>query len=137
MFFWLRTTHGVAETPFGGTTSKPFMTLGKGGGHSSPSHFTGVSTLMIGPYKKLGHGYCYTLAISGVVLLFAAILYADDTDLLLRVNNITDTDEEFIKLIQNAVMDWGILVQATGGLSVKKMLCQHKLIQVCSGQGCS
>ena len=121
MFFWLRTAHGVAETPFGGTTSKPFMTLGQGGGHS-PSHFTGVYTLMILSYKKLGHGCCYTSAILGVVFLFAAILYVVDTDLLLRVNNITDTDEEFIKLIQNAVMDWGLLVQATGG-SLNKKKC--------------
>ena len=121
MFFWLRTAHGVAETPFGGTTSKPFMTLGQGGGHS-PSHFTGVSTLMIGSYKKLGHRCRYTSAISGVVFLFAAILYVDDTDLLLRVNNITDSDEEFIKLIQSAVMDWGLLVQATGG-SLNKKKC--------------
>ena len=72
MFFWLRTAHGVAETPFGGTASKPFMTLGQGGGHS-PSYFTGVFTLMIGSYKKQGHGCCYTSAISGVVFLFAAI----------------------------------------------------------------
>ena len=57
--------------------------------------------------------------------LFAAILYVDDTDLLLRVKNITDMDEEFIKLIQNAVMDWGLLVQATGGfINKKKMLRQ-------------
>ena len=122
MFFWLRTAHGVAKTPFGGTTSKPFMMLGQGGGHS-PSHFTGVSTLMIGSYKKLGHGCCYTSAISGVIFIFAAILYVDDTDLLLKVKNITDLDEEFIKLIQKAVMDWSLLVQATGGsLSRKKML---------------
>ena len=69
---------------------------------------------------------------------FCGHLYVDDTDLLLRVNNITNTDEEFIKLIQNAVMDWGLLVQANGGsLNKKKMLCQHKLIQVCKRQGCS
>ena len=84
MFFWLRTVHGVAKTLFGGTTSKPFMMLGQGGTYS-PSHFTGVSTFMIGSYKKLRHGCCYTSAISGVDFLFAAILYMDDTDLLLRV----------------------------------------------------
>jgi hypothetical protein len=28
IFFWLRTVHGIAKTPFGGTASKPFMTLG-------------------------------------------------------------------------------------------------------------
>ena len=93
---------------------------------------------MIGSYKKLGHGYCYILPISGVVFLLAAILYVDDTDLLLRVKNITDTNEEFIKLIQKAVMDWGLLVQATGGsLKKKKMLRQYKLIQVCPSQGWS
>ena len=91
------------------------MTLGHRGGHS-PSHFTRVSTLMIGPYKKLGYGNSYTLAISGVVFLFVAILYVDDTDLLLRVKDITDSDGKFVKLIQRAVMDWGLLVQVIGGL---------------------
>ena len=81
-----------------------------------PKHFTGVSTLMIGSYKKLGHGYSYTSATPGVVFLFAAILYVDNTDLLLRVENIIDSDEEFVKLIQRAVMDWGLLVQVIGGL---------------------
>ena len=54
---------------------------------------------MIGSYKKLGHGCSYTSAISGDVFLFAAILYVDNTELLLRVKNITDSDEEFVKLI--------------------------------------
>ena len=80
-----------------------------------PSHFTGVSALMIGSYKKLEHSCSYTSALSGVVFLFVAILYVDDTDLLLRVKIITDSDEKFVKLIQRAVMDWGLLVQAIGG----------------------
>ena len=76
---------------------------------------------MIGSYKKLGNGCSYTSAISGFVFLFAAILYVDDTELLLSVKNIMDSDEEFVKLIQRAGMDWGLFVQATGGLlSMKK-----------------
>ena len=77
---------------------KPFMILGRGGGHL-PTHFTGAFTLMIGAYKKLGHGYSYTSAKSGVAFFFAAILYVDDTDLLLRAKFLVDSDKAFILLI--------------------------------------
>ena len=80
------------------------MVLGQGGGHL-PSHSTGVSTLMIGPYKKLGRGCSYTSAIPGVIFLIVAILYVDDIDLLLQAKFPTDSDEIFIQLIQKAVMD--------------------------------
>ena len=73
MFFYLRTAHGIAEKPFGDMATEPFMMIGQGGG-DSPGHSTGVSTLMIGSYKKLGHGCSYTSAISGVIFSSTAIL---------------------------------------------------------------
>ena len=82
IFFWLRTAHGIAGKRFGGTATQPFMKLGQGDVHL-PSHFTGVSTLMIGSYKKLDHSCAYTSDISGVILLLAAILFVNDMDLLL------------------------------------------------------
>ena len=40
MFFWLQTAVRIVEKPSGGMTTKTFIMLGKGGGHS-PSHYTG------------------------------------------------------------------------------------------------
>ena len=44
----------------------------------------------------------------------------DDIDLLLGAKFAVDSEETFIQLIQKAVMDWGLLVQATGGSFNKK-----------------
>ena len=83
MLFWLLTAFGMAEKPFHGTPDFPFFGLGQGAG-MAPAAFTAVSTLMINAYKRQGYGCQYTSCVSQTIFFLAAILYVDDTDLLLR-----------------------------------------------------
>ena len=60
-----------------------------------------------------------TCAYSGLILSLAAIIYVDDTDLLLRSKK-HHSHEEFFSFIQDALYFWGMLVLATGGLLKQK-----------------
>eukprot|EP00984_Skeletonema_dohrnii_P032634 scaffold27078_cov77-Skeletonema_dohrnii-CCMP3373.AAC.6 len=52
----------------------------------APPGFNAVSTLLINAYKKMGHDLEFRAGWSDVVASLAAILYVDDTDLLLNNN---------------------------------------------------
>ena len=52
-------------------------------------------------------------------MLLAALLYVDDTDLLLKALD-CQTTEEFMSHIQRALTFWGQLVLATGGVIKQK-----------------
>ncbi len=55
--------------------------------------------------------------------MLAAIIYVDDTDLLL-VGRTRDIHlDEFFQQAQSAVMDWGFIVQATGGYLKSSAKC--------------
>jgi hypothetical protein len=55
--------------------------------------------------------------------VLAAIIYVDDTDLLL-VGRTRDIHlDEFFQQAQSAVMDWGFIVQATGGYLKSSAKC--------------
>jgi hypothetical protein len=114
MTFYLRTGYGVSQQGYGGTADDPSMGLGQGNG-MAPSGFQSVSTLMINTYRRLGHASDFCGAWSGLIFCLAAILYVDDTDLLIVARDRDMTLDEFFEQSQSAVMDWGLIVQATGG----------------------
>jgi hypothetical protein len=114
MTFYLRTGYGVSQQGYGGTVDDPSMGLGQGNG-MAPSGFQSVSTLMVNSYRRLGHASEFSGAWSGIMFCLAAILYVDDTDLLIVAKNRDMTLDEFFEQSQSAVMDWGLIVQATGG----------------------
>ena len=121
MYFWLRTAFGISGTPFHGTAVNPFFGISQGGGFAPPT-FQAVSALMINSYKSFGHGVQYVSPVTGLIIFFAAILYVDDTDLLLRADSPTTPDADFFAKIQHAVTDWARVVIATGG-SLKPPKC--------------
>ena len=55
-------------------------------------------------------------------MTLAAIMYVNDTDMLLRAKE-NHTTEEFLEFIQAAIDFWGMLVLASGG-SLKQKKCQ-------------
>jgi hypothetical protein len=70
--------------------------LGQGNG-MAPSGFQSVSTLMVNTYRRLGHVSEFCGAWSGIMFCLAAILYVDDTDLLIVANNRDMTLDEFFE----------------------------------------
>eukprot|EP00956_Cyclotella_meneghiniana_P034366 scaffold104037_cov45-Cyclotella_meneghiniana.AAC.3 len=114
MTFFLRTGYGVSTSGYGGTRSDPTFGLGQGNG-MAPSGFSAVSSLMIGAFQRLGHASDFSGAWSGLLFCLAAIIYVDDTDLLLRSKSRDLTLDQFFDDCQTAVTDWGQIVLATGG----------------------
>ena len=128
MYFWLRTAFGISGTPFHGTAVNPFFGISQGGGFAPPS-FQAVSALMINSYKSFGHGVQYVSPVTGLIFFFAAVLYVEDTDLLLRAESPTTPDEEFFAKIQTAVTDWARIVLMTGG-SLKAPKCHTCIARI-------
>ena len=64
----------------------------------------------------------YTSCFTGAVFVLAAIIYIDDTDLLLCAQDPDAPDEIFFQAIQKAINDWAMIVMATGG-SLKPSKC--------------
>jgi len=95
MDLFLRTVFDQSTLTYGGT--KYDLTVGPAEGNgAAPSGFLTVSTIMIGAYKKLGHGtnYCYIGAWIRDAFFLAGALFVDDIDLL-HMTETTTSDEAF------------------------------------------
>ena len=119
MQYFVKSGFGVADTPsFEGTPLALLMGLGQGSG-AALMGMRGVVTLAVNSYKTLGHGMTATMSRSQRIVLLAAIIYVDDTDLLHWGEFYGISDTAFLSRIQRAINDWGKLLQATGG-SIKR-----------------
>ena len=70
---------------------------------------------MINAYKSMGHGCIYISPVTLTFFTLAAILYVDDTDLLMRARGPRTPDRKFCEEIQRAINAWAEIVIATGG----------------------
>eukprot|EP00956_Cyclotella_meneghiniana_P022380 scaffold42322_cov25-Cyclotella_meneghiniana.AAC.4 len=117
MDYFIKTGFGISDEPaFGGSAQlgSKLMGLGQGSG-AAPGGMRNIITLVDNAYKRMGHGMAATSSISGRILILAAIIYVDDTDLLHWAKFYGIEDEEFVRQVQDANTDWGMLVHATGG----------------------
>ena len=87
-----------------GSPDDPTFGLDQGNGMAS-SGFWAIRTLMIEMYKQLGHASEFCGAWSGILFMLAAIIYVDDTDLLLVGRTGDIYLKEFFQQAQSAVMD--------------------------------
>jgi hypothetical protein len=110
--FFLKTGFGLAKTSYGGTVEKPYMGLTQGSG-ASPAAWTTISTLIVSAYKSKGYGASFVAAWSGILLVLAALLYVDDTNLLhTSPPGLTD-EATFVNRVQDTTHYWEKLLQAT------------------------
>jgi hypothetical protein len=126
MQFFLKTGFGMATNSYGGTREKPFRGLKQGSG-ASPAAWTAISTLIVDAYKTKGYGAHFMSAWSGILLLPAALLYVDDTDILHMPTNRATSEADFVRRVQMATYYWATLLQATSG-SLKPLKCYWYLI---------
>ena len=126
MRFFIRSGFGDSTRSYGGTTDDPLGGLGQGNG-AAPPGFTAVSTLLIMAFINMGHSDQVETAVSGFLFTIAAILYVDDTNLLLWAKSRGMDDESFFDQVQAATTDWALLSIASGG-SLKPEKCCWYLI---------
>ena len=121
MSFWLKTAFGKADTPFGGSHDDPYYGISQGSGSAPPS-YSAVSTVAVSAYKEKNFHPTLKSAITGCLVILAAALFVDDTDLFLLARD-DQTEDDFINHVQAAITFWGMIVLATGGY-LKQSKCQ-------------
>ena len=126
MGWHLKTGFGLAETSFRGSEDEPMMGMGQGSSAAAPA-FSVTSLLQTNAYRRRGHCEPVFSASSGLLLILAAIIYVDDTDLLLRAKRRQLSDTEFFNQIQAAINCWGHIVMATGG-HLKQAKCKVSVV---------
>lgn len=126
MQFYLKTGYGLATQSYGGSQGNPYMGLTQGSG-AAPAAWSAVSTVILSAYKSRGHGALFASAWSGMVLLVAALLYVDDTDLLHMSRDERASESDFVVAVQTATSYWAKLLQATGG-NLKPEKCYWYLL---------
>jgi hypothetical protein len=97
----------------------PNLGLGQGSGASLPG-FMALSSLIINAYHRLGHGAKILSLYSSCLFHLSAVMYVDDTDLLHWPESAAVEPKELIAQVQNAMMDYGRLAQASGGILKEK-----------------
>ena len=126
MEYFLRTAYGLSEEGHGGTEVVPYMGLSQGS-CASPPVWTAVSTVVVRAYRQEGFGVELKTAWSGLIIVVAAVLFVDDTDLFNVCKNPEWTEEQFINFHNRAIYFWAKLLQATGG-NLKQAKCYYYLM---------
>jgi hypothetical protein len=126
MGWHLRTGFGLSASPFRGSDDKPMMGMGQGSSAAAPS-FSVTSLLQTNAYRRMGHCQPIYSSWTGLLLMLAAVIYVDDTDLLVRSKRRRLSDEEFFSQIQAAITCWGLIIMATGG-HCKQAKCKVSIV---------
>jgi hypothetical protein len=126
MTFHLKTGFGMATEGYGGTALVPYMGLTQGS-CASPPVWTAVSTAIVRSYRREGYGVEMWTAWSGLMVVVAAILFVDDTDLLHLCTDEDMTEHDFVMKSNRATYFWAKLLQATGG-NLKPPKCYEYLL---------
>jgi hypothetical protein len=113
MRFFLRTGFGESKQFYGGMHEQRLAGYGQGNAALGPG-FTALSSLIVKAYLRDGHGAQIYSSYYKRLLLLAAVMYVDDTDLIHWSRSSVCTPEELIAAAQTATYAWGGLVIATG-----------------------
>ncbi len=113
MRFFLRTGFGESKQSYGGTHEQQLAGYGQGDAALGPG-FTVLSSLIVKAYLCDGYGAQIYLSYYKQLLLLAAVMYVDDTDLIHWSRTLGCTPKELIAAAQTATYAWGGLGIATG-----------------------
>ena len=100
----LRTGFGESKEFYGGTSEDPTQGSGQGIG-AAGAIFLALGALVVNAYKRMGHGTKLTSANTARIFILAAVMFVDDTDLLHWVPSPETTDEELVKIVQEATSE--------------------------------
>jgi hypothetical protein len=113
MRLFLRTGFGESKTSYGGSHKERLAGYGQGNAAASPG-FTAMSLLIVNAYLCGGYGAQIYSSYYKQLLLLAAVMYVNDTDLVHWPNLPSCTPGELIPATQTATYAWGGLAIATG-----------------------
>ncbi len=112
---------GVRESveSYGGTSSSHNSGLGQGS-RASPPAFLVLSSLIVNAYCCLGRGAKICSSYVGRLFYLSAVMCVDNTDLLHWPDSAQLDPDNLIAYVQQATMDYGHLVQASGSILKEK-----------------
>ena len=113
MRFFLPTGFGESATSYGGTHMERLAGFGQGNAAAGPG-FTAMSLLIMKAYLCDGFGAQIYSSYYWRLLILAAIMYVDDTDLVHWSCLPFCSPVELIAAAQTAMYAWGGLAIATG-----------------------
>ncbi len=113
MRFFLRTGFGESATSYGGTHKEQLTGFGQGNAAAGPG-FTAMSSLIVKAYLRDGFGAQIYSSYYPQLLILAAVMYVDDTDLVHWFCLPFCSPVELIAAVQTATYAWGGLAIATG-----------------------
>jgi hypothetical protein len=113
MRFFLRTGFGESTQSYGGTHEERLAGFGQGNAASGPG-FTALSSLIVNAYLRDGYGAQIYLSFYKQLLILAAIMYVDDTNLIHWSSTPNCNPKQLIAAAQTATYAWGGFAIATG-----------------------
>ena len=122
----IRTAYGDSTWAYSGTIEKPLQGAIQGNGAASPM-FIAISCVILAYLESAITGICVTTAISLTLFSLTAIMYVDDTDILIAATNKNDDAETIQRKSQQAATAYQDGVQQTGG-AVRPDKCRWYLI---------
>jgi hypothetical protein len=113
MRFFLQTGFGESKTSYGGSHKERLAGCGQGNAAAGPG-FTAMSLLIVNAYLRNGFGARIYSSYYKRLLILAAVMYVDNTDLVHWSSLPSCTPVELIAVVQTATYAWGGLAIATG-----------------------
>jgi hypothetical protein len=131
MHFFLRTGYGNSTGYVGGSKGSSITAVKNQGmcqgNGASPAVWTAVSIPMISAHKRKGHGAHLVTPILNQSCHLVGGLFVDNTDLFHLDMRWIESTAEAHERLQEAVINWGKLLIATGG-ALKPEKCSYYLI---------
>ena len=110
----VRTGHGDSSFTYGNDIEHPLQGGGQGNGASLPL-WPSISCILIAMLEDKVIGVCLQTAIALQIIVYIAIMYVDDTDILLSDITGTDSLDDVFYTALRAVRTWEEAVLASGG----------------------
>ncbi len=115
MRFFLRTGFGESKTSYGGSHEEQLDGYGQGNAAEGLG-FTAMSLLIVNTYLRDGYGARIYSSYYKQLLILAAVMYVDNTNLVHWSSMLSCTHTELIAAAQTATYAWGGLAIATGAV---------------------
>jgi hypothetical protein len=107
------TKFGEPKTSYGGTHEEWLAGYGQGNAAAGPG-FTAMSLLIVNAYLCDGFGAQIYSSYYKQLLLLAAVMYINNTDLIYRAGRPSCSPSKLIAAVQTTTYAWGSLTVATG-----------------------
>ena len=114
MKHFIRTAYGDSDVYYTGESNRPFQGGIQGNGAASPI-FIAISCVILQYIESQILGFSITSAISLTFLSLVAIMYVDDTDIMLAGASHADTPHHVALRAQHAATTYQAAVHQTGG----------------------